>query len=233
LRWTAWLLVPLSLMVAAICGYFATFARHPAQGTDLATLLAGNPELYNLSLGHIFDLTGAAMGLFRGPLAGVAVGMLALGPGSYLLRRSGRSHAANLALAASMLLILSCAHEGLKRFYPILGSKDLAEAIACVRGPGDRVLIDGEFTAGSSLVFYLREPVHLVSGRVNTLWYGSFWPDAPPIFETEASLRTLWRGQGRVFLLTYREGDRLRDLGSYGPVRTIARGGGKTVLSNR
>ncbi len=229
LRWSLFFLVPLSLAVAAICGWFALTAPHPAPGTDLATLLAGNPELYNLSLGHIFDLTGAAMGLFRAPLAVVALGMITLGPGSYLLRRAGRSYAANLTLAAAMIVILSAAHEGLRRFYPILGSKELALAINRVRQPGDLILLDGELTSGSSLIFYTRQPVHLVNGRINGPWFGSFWLDAPPIFEDEASLRALWTSPRRIFLLTYHEDVRSHDLPA---AHVLARSGGKTILTN-
>ena len=38
----------------------------------------------------MFDLTGRAMGLFRGPLLGFGLSMIAIGPLSYLLRRSNR-----------------------------------------------------------------------------------------------------------------------------------------------
>jgi 4-amino-4-deoxy-L-arabinose transferase-like glycosyltransferase len=233
LRWSLWLLVPLATAIAAICGYFAITAPNAAPGTDLATLLAGNPDLYNLSLGHIFDLTGAAMGLFRAPLAGVAISMAAMGLGSYLLRRSYRPYAANLTLAAAMIVTLSCVHEGLSRFYPILGSKSLALEIDRVRQPKDLILLDGEYTAGSTLPFYTHQQIHLVNGHINTLWYGSFWPDAPNVFEDEASLRKLWASPQRIFLFTYSAADRTRDLLPYGLIHTLATSGGKTVLTNR
>jgi 4-amino-4-deoxy-L-arabinose transferase-like glycosyltransferase len=231
LVWSAGL-VPLTTLIAAICGFFAVWAPKAAPGADLSTLLANNPELYNLSLGHLFDLTGAAMGLFRGPLEAVAIGMLLVGLGSYVLRRMERGYSATLTLAAGMTLVLLAAHEGLVRFNPILGSKDLALAIEKVRQPGDTILIDGELTAGSTLLFYTGQPVHLVNGRVNGPWFGSFWPDAPKIFETDDSLHALWAGQGRVFLLTY-SAKRAEDLGRFAPVHTVAAGGGKTILSNR
>src|SRR6185437_11095426 len=106
LNWSLYFLVPLATAIAAICGYFALTAARPARGTDIASLLAANPRFYNLSLGHLFDLTGAAMGIFRGPLAAVALGMVAIGLGSYFLRRSGRAWAANLTLAAAMIVTL-------------------------------------------------------------------------------------------------------------------------------
>lgn len=234
LRWTTWFLVPLSTVVALVCGYFSIVAPRPAAGTDIASLLAANPEFYNLSLGHIFDLTGAAMGLFRGPLLAVALGMLSMGLGSLILRRHQRPYAANLVLATATMVTLLAAHEGLTRFYPILGSKDLALAINHAGlEPTDQIILDGELTSGSSLIFYTHHQLHLVNGNVNGLWYGAFWPDAPRIFETEDSLRRLWSGRERVFLLTYHPKARAADLASFGAVHTLASAGGKTILTNR
>ena len=234
LNWSLYFLLPFATSAAIVCGYFAITAPHPAPGTDIASLLAANPRFYNLSLGHIFDLTGAAMGLFRGPLIAVAVSMIAIGLGSYLLRRSARAYAANLTLAAAMIVTLLAAHVGLARFYPILGSKDLAEAInADHPTSNDLIILDGELTSGSALVFYTRHQVHLVNGRVNGLWYGSFWPDAPHIFETEATLRQLWASPQRVFLFTYKPAARIKDLTPFAPVHTLAVAGGKTILTNR
>ena len=237
LRWHLYLLVPVAMLIATVCSYFAVAAPHPAIGTDLSTLLAANPEFYNLSLGHLFDLTGAAMGLFRGPLTDVAAGMLILGPASYLLRHRRLTYAANLTLAAGMIVVLLAAHEGLVRFNPILGSKGLAEAINNAQDahprPEDLIILDGELTSGSTLVFYTGQQVHLVNGRVNGLWYGSFWPDAPAVFETEASLHQLWSSPRRIFLLTYTPAARIKDLSPYGSVHTLATAGGKTILSNR
>jgi 4-amino-4-deoxy-L-arabinose transferase-like glycosyltransferase len=237
LTWSAVFLVPLTTVIAIVCGYFALTAPRPAFGTDISALLAANPEFYNLSLGHLFDLTADAMGLFRGPLIAVALGMLAIGPVSYLIRHSGRTYAATLTLAAAITVTLLAAHEGLARFYPILGSKELALSIDHARHidpqPDDLIVLDGELTSGSTLIFYTGQQVHLVNGRVNGLWYGSFWPDAPSIFETEATLRQLWAGSRRIFLFTYNPAARTRDLGPLAPVHVLASAGGKTVLTNR
>jgi len=227
------LLVPTGAILFAICAWFAITAPTPAPGATLSDLLSSNPDLYNLSLGHLFDLTGRAMGLFRGPLITVALGMLTLGPISHLIRRRGHTFAANLIVAAGMTAVLLAAHEGLVRFNPILGSKDLALAINQQAQPNDLVLIDGELTAGSTLLFYTNNPVHLVNGRVNGPWFGSFWPDAPAIFETDATLHTLWAGPRRIFLLTYDPAKRTPDLTPFAPVHTLATSGGKTILSNR
>jgi 4-amino-4-deoxy-L-arabinose transferase-like glycosyltransferase len=238
LNWHLYALVPLTALLAILCGYFALTAPHPARGTDIVSLLtmAGSTQAYNLSLSHISDLTARAMGVFRGPLAATALGMLGIGPISYLLRRRSQTYAANLTLAAAMIVTLLAAHAGLVRFYPILGSRGLALAInqaqQATPHPDDLIVIDGELTSGSSLIFYTGQQVHLINGRVNGLWYGSFWPDSPPIFETENSLHQLWAGPRRIFLLTYNPTTRLQDLNPYGPVHTLATAGGKTILTN-
>jgi 4-amino-4-deoxy-L-arabinose transferase-like glycosyltransferase len=238
LAWHLYFLVPITTLITIICGYFAFTAPHPAPGVDIASLLAlqSSPQLYNLSLSHLFDLTGAAMGLFRAPLVVTALSMLTMGLGSYLLRRRDLAYAANLTLAAAMTFTLLAAHEGLARFYPILGSKGLALAIDHVRQtdpqPNDLIIIDGELTSGSALIFYTGQQVHLINGRVNGLWYGSFWPDAPRIFETEDSLHQLWASPRRIFLFTYDPTTRALGLNPYGSVHTLASAGGKTILTN-
>ncbi len=235
LRGARWFLVPLGALLFLVCGYFAVTAPTPHAGTTLNDALNSNPANYNLSLGHLYDLTGTAMGFFRGPLIAVALGMLALGPLAYLLRRRGQTLAANLVIVAAMTLVLLAAHEGLVRFYPILGSKNLALQIEAARRPGDLILIDGELTAGSTLLFYTNgtHPVLLVNGHMNGPWFGSFWPDAPQIFANDAQLEQLWSGQHRLFLLTYHPNERTADLNHFGTVHDFADSGGKTVLTNR
>ncbi len=142
-------------------------------------------------------------------------------------------------------------HIGLVRFYPTLGSKPLADAILAAQQSeppiptdpndpttsfirdsrdaahgceaNDLILIDGELTAGSTLLFYTRQPVHLVDGRINGPWFGSFWPDAPAIFEDDASLRRLWAGPRRLFLLTYHPGVRASPTSSASVARSHPR----------
>jgi hypothetical protein len=236
LRWHLWLLVPIGSLCAAIAFFFAVAAPHIDPHTDIATLLQQGAD-YNLSLGHLFDLTGRAMGLFRGPLFFFGLSMITIGPLTYFLRRGGRTYAANLSLAAAAAGLLLCMHSGLVRFYPTLGSKGLADAILADQRarprPDDEIVIDGELTSGSTLLFYTGQPVHLVNGRVNGPWFGSFWPDAPAVFETDDSLRQLWAGPRRIFLLTYHPDQRIPDLTRFGPVHTLASAGGKSILTNQ
>jgi hypothetical protein len=197
------------------------------------------------------------MGFFRWPLAIVAISALVLGPIQHLVRSgkavilseassrseeaksNDRTFAANLLLAAATTGILLAAHSGYVRFNPILGSRDIALAINAQKRPGDLILIDGELTSGSSLLFYTREPAFLVNGRVNGPWFGSFWPGSfgpdglPSLFLSDADLTRLWSGPHRIFLLTYHPAEREHFLAPAGAVIDLADSGGKTLLSNR
>ncbi len=227
-----WIILPLGILVSAICAWFAWRSPAPPPGVDIFSLLHQHPQDYTLSLGHFFDLTGRAMGLFRAPLIGVAAAMFFGSVSSYLMRRQRHYFAANITLAAAMCVTLLCAHTALATFYPTLGSKPLAMAINNSLKPGDLILLDGEYTTGSSINFYTRQQVHLVNGRINGTWYGSFWPDAPPIFENDSTLHQLWTGPRRIFLVTANP-QRTADLAPYGQVLTYAASGGKTILTNR
>ncbi|HWB32735.1 MAG TPA: phospholipid carrier-dependent glycosyltransferase, partial [Acidobacteriaceae bacterium] len=241
--------------IAAV--YFVIHSRTPAPNTDLASLLSQNPGDYALSMGHFLDLDARALALFRLPLLLAAAGLF-LGPlASYLLRRRARPHAATLALAAGAFGFLLAAHLGLQTFAPVLSSAQLAKSIASQVQPGDLIVIHQEYEFGSTLGFYLQrpayaftdmgrtpvDPIHILTepkyhgtrdyGRSSNLWYGSFFPDAPAIFETERSLAAKWRGPQRVFLW--------QDLGDQpaplpklpGPVYILARSGGKEIVSNQ
>ena len=238
LRASTWFLLPLGAILAVVCGVLGIISPSAPAGADISQLLTSNPDQYNLALGHLHDLTTRAMGFFREPLLGVAASMVGLGPLAWYLRRHGsrrivnRERAANAVLTVSMCGILLCVHSGLVRFYPIIGSKGLALEIAKVVKPEDAVMLDGELTSGSTLLFYTRHPLQLVNGRVNGPWFGSFWPDAPAIFDDEASLHRRWASTQRVYLLTY-EAKRIADLQTSGPVRVFAAAGGKMILTNR
>ncbi len=113
----------------------------------------------------------------------------------------------------------------------MLSSFRLAKAISLEVNPGDLIVIHGEYESASTLGFYqMRNDLHILDGRSSNLWYGSFFPDAPPIFEDAASIRREWGGRRRVFLWQDL-GEPLPELGA--ATYLIAQGGGKEILSNR
>ena len=231
MRASSGVLFLIGLAVAFFCGYFAIVAHAPHPGAELYQELTKHPEDYTLSFGHLFDLTTTAFGFFRFPLAGMAVSMLVMTGLSFWFRVKGKSYASNLTLAIGMCAVIACVHQGLRIFYPILGSEPLAEAIRQQWKPGDTVVFDGQISNGSSINFYLGEPVYMLNGRVNNLWYGSLYADAPHRFETTDSFLRLWQGSGRIFFVTY-DAKRTADWQRYHGGTLVASSSGKYVLLN-
>jgi 4-amino-4-deoxy-L-arabinose transferase-like glycosyltransferase len=204
-------------------------ATPPAPGVDLSTLLTQNRGDYALSLGHFLDLSTRAMGAFRLPLMLTAVALAAGTLANLVLRSVNMIRMGNYALTAMTVVFLIAAHMALVTFSPVLSSKALADAVRPRLQAGDVVEINGEYEAASTLGFYLRRQVRILNGRSSNLWYGSFFNDAPHIFDDDASFGKLWGGQRRIFLWT--ELDRVPTLP--GPAYPIAQSGGKEILSNQ
>jgi 4-amino-4-deoxy-L-arabinose transferase-like glycosyltransferase len=218
-------------LVASLLGAALLMVSHPPPpGTDLAELLKKNPTEYDLSLGHVLDLTPQALGAFRIPLLG-AVLSLSIGAGlNWLFRLRRRSWAGNAALVLMMIALLACVHSAFVTFSPILSSHELAVAIERHYRPGDIIVVGGEYSKASSLNFYTRVPVRVWYEPIGALWYGSKFPDAPHVFETDSSFSALWSGPETVFLWTNDDRPKeLRGAQSY----LLARSGGKSILTNR
>jgi hypothetical protein len=214
---------------AAVAFFFVWCGQTPTPGTDISTLLSQNPGDYALSLGHFLDLSVKAMGIFRVPLVLTGIALLLGTAANLILRRRDRSWLANCSLAAMMTVFLIAAHMALVTFSPVLSSRVLAQAIQPRLHANDIVEINGEYEAGSTLGFYLRRQVRILNGRSSNLWYGSFFLDAPHIFDNTQSFRTLWSGPRRIFLWT--EVDNVPALP--GEVYVLARSGGKEIVTNR
>jgi 4-amino-4-deoxy-L-arabinose transferase-like glycosyltransferase len=225
-------LLVLAVVVFATAMFLLLQSKTMPAGSDLADLLKKNPNEYALSLGHIFDLTPRALGLFRAPLATFAIALLVGTVLNLWCRRRNFAQAGNWVLTVMMVFVLFAVHQGLVRFSPILSSKKLADAIEQEYQPGDLLVANGTYEDASTLNFYLRQPIHIVNSRdEGNMYYGALFPDAPPIFENDASLEALWKGPQRVFLWV-EEGNVprfIQESGSY----QLARSGGKLILMNR
>jgi hypothetical protein len=189
--------------------------------------------MYKLSMGHLFDLTPQAMTVFRWPLIVTAFAFFAGTLFNWLFRKRGSPMRANLTLASMMVLLFYAVHVALTSFLPLLGSKPLATAIQKQYRPGDTIVVNGQYSLESSVLFYTGIQLHMLNGRANDLWYGSLFPDSPRVFEDDASFAGLWLGPGRVFFITASEKDYtiLQRLGA--PYYDLVRAGGKVVYSNR
>lgn len=212
--------------VAVVCACLLVFTQAAAPTPDGAALLRHNPA----GAFHWRDLDAAAVGAFRGPLwiAGVAVfgGTLL----NWCLRRAYRPHLGNMALAVGALGFLTASHVAFNTLAPALSSQRLAASVAPMLRPGNLVVINDGYEAASTLSFYLqRTDLHILHGHAGTLWYGSFFRDAPPLFETDESIQQKWTGPERIFLWT--DPVKLPKL----PTRAyiVAEGGGKQIVSNK
>jgi 4-amino-4-deoxy-L-arabinose transferase-like glycosyltransferase len=215
------------VFAAAICGAAAAlfFALHSTSPHgDLAATLSTNPGDYALSFGHFLDLSTQAMAFFRLPLVLTAIALL-IGTGGYLIFRG---HAAIASIAATAVLFLIAAHLALVTFSPVLSSATLADAIRPLLKPSDIIVLNGEYESGSTLGFYLHRQLRILNGRSSNLWYGSFFTDAPAIFDNDVSIARLWTSPRRIFLLT----DASHPPHLPSAIYTIAESGGKSLLSN-
>ncbi len=225
-------LVVIGTMVFAAAIFLLAQSKSTPADSDLADLLRKNPGEYALAFGHIFDLTPRALGLFRVPLATFGIALFMGSILNLFYRRRNRATAANWALAIMMVFVLFAVHQGLVMFSPILSSKKLADAVEQEFRPGDVIVSYGTYEDASTINFYARQPVHVVNTRTEgDLDYGSLFPDAPPIFENDASLEKLWNGPRRVFLWV-EEGNVPAYIGQSGSYQ-LARSGGKLILMNR
>lgn len=227
------------LFAIGVAGFAAAMfliARtHPfPAGTDIGSVLVSHPSRYKLSLGHMGDLTPESFGLFRGPLLLVGLGLL-IGTGlNWIFRRRNKPFAGNLTLTAMMIALLFGVHWGLVIFSPELSSKRVAFEIKQAWRPGDVIVVNGKYEWGSTLNYYTGIQLHMLNGRDGNLWFGSFFPGAPQVFEDSASFKQLWNGPHRIFLFTedFLADKALADI-DRSKVFVFARQGGKVVLSNR
>jgi len=218
-------------VIVAVVGFtLLWFSKPPTPGTELSDLLKKHPEDYALSFGHFLDLTPQAMGVFRGPLLGVALALLLGTMLNLVFRRRGQAGLGNAVLAMMMIVVLACVHSAFILFSPILSSKDLAMAIQKQYRPGDVIVVIGKYENASALNFYTGVPLRSLREPAGNMWYGSKFPDAPRVFETPATFKLLWDGPQRVFLWAEEDNPKeLRGLAFY----ELARRGGKIIFTNR
>jgi hypothetical protein len=226
----SWVLFAI-VVVGSLVGVAMLLSSKPAApGADLADLLDKNPQDYDFSLGHFLDLTPEALGRFRPQLIG-AILSLFIGTGLNLWLRFMRKPVhANVMLAGMMVALLACVHSAFVTFSPILSSKPLAAAIAKHYVPGDVVVIDGQYHEASTLNFYLETRVRVLHEPSGNLWYGSKFPDAPRVFETQESFSQLWASHATVFV--WSDEDHPKQLQAL-PHYLLVRSGGKSILTNR
>jgi 4-amino-4-deoxy-L-arabinose transferase-like glycosyltransferase len=191
---------------------------------DIGTLLAHRGVGgYSLATSHFFDLTGPAFAALRLPTVVAALALL-IGPlAALILRRRGHGVEATTSVAFTMAVVLIAAHIALERFQPMLSSEGMAETINAIAKIDDnancQLIIYGDQSDGSSVIFYTRRQALLVHGSTNyfeprpaspghsaeqsfgsSMIWGSDYPDAPHIFLADPQLLAMWNTGPRIFL---------------------------------
>jgi 4-amino-4-deoxy-L-arabinose transferase-like glycosyltransferase len=227
------LMLVLGVAAFAICLTIVAISPPAPPNVDFGDLLKKAPAMYKLSMGHLFDLTMGAMSVFRVPLILTGVGFLAGTFFNWLFRKKGSPLRGNLAICVMMVILFQAVHMALTVFSPVLGSKPLAMAIKKQLQPGDLIVVNGAYSVASSVNFYTGAQLHMLNGRFNDLWYGSLFPDSPPVFEDDTSFAKLWLGPGRVFFFAANAKgvEKLKSLPA--PYYEVAHSGEKAVYSNR
>ncbi|MEO8725743.1 MAG: glycosyltransferase family 39 protein [Acidobacteriaceae bacterium] len=229
-------LVLLAVGAAISCSLIAGLwsSRHLPYISDVGTAMVqrgvGN---YTLSMSQFFDLTGSAFAGLRLPALLAALAFL-IGPiAGFTLRLRKRPLAATLAVALTATGFFVAAHLALDRFEPFLTSIQLARAFNATAKPSDPLLVYGDQSHASSLIFYSGRQALLVNGKSTSLLWGSHYPDAPHIFLDDQDLVTRWRGAQRIFLFVDQDDhDKVVALLGGAP-RVIAESSGKELLSNQ
>jgi len=223
------------VLVAAILGALLWASSDVPPTRDLSLLLATHPtDFYRVSMANLFDLTPPAFAALRIPAVTAALTLSIGFCVAWWLRKRGHTWAPNIAAAFVMLAFFHSANLAFAAFEPRLSSRPLADELLKWLQPDDRLVIYGEFEAGSSLSFYARRQAWIYNGRYNGLEFGSYLSDAPAIFLTDRDFPSLWRGPARVFLFVPPE-QRQQALLRLPPDRAyvVAEKGGKALFVNQ
>ncbi len=234
-----WLLALVGSVSALSLAWGLWTSRHIPAVSDFGVLLAHRGVgAYELAMSRFFDLTGPSFASLRLP-ATLAMVALLVGPLLALrLRRAGHHFEATTSVGLTMAVFLVAAQIAFVRFEPLLSSRSMANLINAHASPGDQLLVYGDQSYASSVIFYTHRQALLVHGRQSSMIWGSFYPDAQHIFLEDADLLARWQaadaGGQRLWLFVTVENDaHVRNL--LGPTRLFAvkELSDRTLYSNR
>ena len=198
---------------------------------DISAALHESTDIYKdytLSLGHMGDLTLTAFAYLRLPLALAGVAFLVGAAGCW--RLTGRKAIA--AQVAMMLLLFHAARLALVTFDPYMGSRPLAEALN--RSPQGQLIVDDQYYAFSSVMFYANRKALLLNGRVTNIEYGSYAPGAPDIFLNDQQFARLWMQPELYYLVANGPAvPRFEKLVGKAALHVVKESGAKYLFANR
>lgn len=221
-----------ALSAISACSALATFTlaflvRNLPTPGDISSGLSPRLKTYQLSLGHMQDLTIGSFAYLRVPLilAGIAFLIGALGT----FRAVGQR--AIIAAALMMVFFSHAARLAMVAFDPFLSSRPLAEAL--MQAPEGKLITEGHYYEFSSVFFYANRTGLLITDRRMNLEYGSYSPGALQIFVDNSQFKELWLAPERCYLLAFQSDlPRFEQLVAPVPFNVVATSGGKALLTN-
>ncbi|MUG91449.1 glycosyltransferase family 39 protein [Scytonema sp. UIC 10036] len=236
LIWMNGILAIFGIAFATIMAILLWKVRNVQATGDISSFLniaSSDDKRYTIALGHLFDFTPYVLAELRDPAIGSAF-ILGLG---FLLAfwfRHNKQHIHTVTvMVMTMGLLFICANQAYIKFEPVLSSRILAEEIKQRWEPNAKIVLNGNYETGSSLRFYVNQPIYLLNGRTLTMEFGSRYPDTPAIFLNDEDIRRLWRSSDRIFLFTEnpKKETLLKNLAL--PTFFVVEKGGKSVFTNR
>jgi len=195
-------LAGLSVILAAVAGYFVWGSMHIQAATDVSQHLEmRSPEAYLTSMVHLLDLTPASVADLRLPIILSAVSLLIAFVTAWILRERGIRLFPSIALALGMVGFIVAAHIAHDVLNPTLSSRSLAMEIKKNLRPEDQIALYGDIRVAPGIAFYSHRDVLLYNATGSNLEFGSHYPDAPKRFFDDRDFLSLWNSKGRVYLV--------------------------------
>ena len=131
-----------------------------------------------------------------------------------------------------MVLFFHAARLALVTFDPYMGSRPLAEAL--IHSPEGQLIVDDQYYAFSSVMFYANRKALLLNGRVTNVEYGSYAPGAPDVFLDDQQFARLWIEPQRYYLAVNGPAvPRFEKLVGKPNLHLVIESGGKYLFTNR
>ncbi|KYC41433.1 hypothetical protein WA1_22340 [Scytonema hofmannii PCC 7110] len=236
LLWINGILAILGIVFAIIMGVLVWNTRNVQATGDLSSFLnivSSDDKRYTIALGHLFDFTPYALAELRSPAIlsalVVSLGFLL----AFWFRRKQNHTYTVIVMVLTMGLLFICANRAHIKFEPVLSSRVLAEEIKQRWEPNAKIVLNGNYETGSSLRFYIDQPIYLLNGRTLTMEFGSRYPDTQSVFLNDEDIRRLWSSSNRIFLFTenHKKETLLKNLAM--PTFFVVEKGGKSVFTNK
>jgi 4-amino-4-deoxy-L-arabinose transferase-like glycosyltransferase len=168
------------------------------------------------------------------PLFKIVVALIVVGTGLSAL--AWFRHRPGLALACLVGALgvgFATVEKGFVLFSPYRSVAQLGSLLHNELQPGDQIIVDRNYEYHAAIDFYTGQRARVYRGAKGDLLYGSRYPEATGTFVSEEEFARLWRGPGRVFLLSD-DPDCLSQLRALVPTTiVVGRTGSNWLFANR